>query len=60
MLGAPDLTDVGRDRDAAFFVDYISNPARFGNDVMGSYAYLGDENLHKVAAFLEASKGSGD
>jgi menaquinol-cytochrome c reductase cytochrome b/c subunit len=59
VLGAPDLSDVGKDRDARFFVEYISNPAQFGNDVMGSYAYLGNENLQKLGAFLEASKGGG-
>jgi menaquinol-cytochrome c reductase cytochrome b/c subunit len=56
-LGAPDLSDVGQDGDAAYFKDYVSNPAQFGNDVMGSYAYLGDENLQNLSAFLEASKG---
>jgi menaquinol-cytochrome c reductase cytochrome b/c subunit len=57
VLGAPDLSDVGQDRNAAFFVEYVSNPAQFGNDVMGSYAYLGEENLQNLGAFLEASKG---
>jgi len=59
-LGAPELTDVGAsDRGADYFKAYISNPARFGNDVMISYSYLGDENLEKLAAFLNASKGTG-
>jgi quinol---cytochrome c reductase cytochrome c subunit, bacillus type len=56
-LGAPDLYDIGKDRDRRYFVDYVSNPAQFGNEVMGSYAYLGQENLQKLGAFLEASKG---
>ena len=56
-LGAPDLSDVGADRDAAFFKSYVSNPAQYGNKVMGSYAYLGDENLNNLAAFLAASDG---
>ena len=38
-------------------MQYLSNPARFGNTVMGSYAYLGEENLAALGAFLEASKG---
>jgi menaquinol-cytochrome c reductase cytochrome b/c subunit len=56
-LGAPDLSEVGETNDAAYFVDYLSNPAQFGNTVMGSYAYLGQERLETLAAFLEASKG---
>ena len=58
-LGAPELTDVGAsDRGAKYFKAYISNPAQFGNNVMISYSYLGDENLEKLAAFLDASKGT--
>ncbi len=56
-LGAPDLTASGRTNDAAYFVRYVTNPAQFGNTVMGSYAYLGQENLEALGAFLEASKG---
>jgi cytochrome c553 len=56
-LGAPELSDAGQTNDAEYFVTYLSNPAQFGNTVMGSYAYLGDENLQRLAAFLEASKG---
>ena len=35
------------------------NPAAFGNTVMGSYAYLGQENLAALGEFLAASKGTG-
>ena len=56
-LGAPDLSEIGQTNDAAYFVQYLANPARFGNTVMGSYAYLGEENLAALGAFLEASKG---
>ncbi len=56
-LGAPNLSAIGLTNDAAYFVQYLSNPARFGNTVMGSYAYLGEENLAALGAFLEASKG---
>ena len=58
-LGAPDLTEIGQTNDAAYFVDYLANPAAFGNTVMGSYSYLGQENLEALGAFLEASKGGG-
>ena len=46
----------------AQLVRYLTNPAEFGNTVMGSYAYLGPENLEKLATFLNASTGgdSGD
>jgi hypothetical protein len=57
ILGAPDLTEVGTTNDAPYFVDYLTNPARFGNTVMGSYAYLGQENLAALGAFLAASDG---
>ena len=56
-LGAPDLSEVGQTNDQAYFVDYLTNPAAFGNTVMGSYSYLGQENLEALGAFLEASKG---
>jgi hypothetical protein len=57
LLGAPDLSAIGATNDAAFFVQYLTNPAAFGNQVMGSYAYLGQDNLRALGAFLEASKG---
>jgi cytochrome c553 len=59
-LGAPDLTEIGQTNDAAYFVQYLSNPAQFGNTVMGSYSYLGQENLEALGAFLAASDGSQD
>jgi len=56
-LGAPDLSEVGQRFDAAYIVQYLSNPAQFGNSVMSSYSYLGEENLAALAAFLAASSG---
>ncbi len=57
-LGAPDLTSVGAtDRGIDFFKSYVSNPAQYGNNVMISYSYLGDENLTNLATFLDASRG---
>ena len=41
-------------------VRYVGNPAEFGNTVMQPYAGLGEENLQKIAAFLDASKGPKD
>ena len=59
-LGAPDLSDVGASgRGIELFKSYVSNPAQYGNNVMISYGYLGDENLTKIATFLDASKGGG-
>jgi quinol---cytochrome c reductase cytochrome c subunit, bacillus type len=57
-LGAPDLSDVGKDnRGADYFANYVSNPAQYGNNVMPPYAGLGEENLQQLGAFLDASKG---
>ena len=59
-LGAPDLSEIGASgRGVDFFKSYISNPAQYGNNVMTSYSYLGDENLTKIATFLDASRGGG-
>jgi cytochrome c553 len=57
-LGAPDLSEVGATNDAAYFVQYLTNPAAYGNTVMGSYSYLGAENLAALGEFLAASKGT--
>jgi menaquinol-cytochrome c reductase cytochrome b/c subunit len=57
ILGAPNLSAIGKSNDAAFFVRYITNPAAFGNKVMGSYAYLGQQNMQEIGAFLAASDG---
>ncbi len=58
-LGAPDLSDVGADQDAARLKAYVSNPRQFGNQVMPVYGEtLTDEQLDQIAAFLEASKGA--
>ncbi|HYI74682.1 MAG TPA: hypothetical protein VEW90_05360 [Gaiellaceae bacterium] len=59
-LGAPDLSEIGQTNDAEYFVRYLANPAAFGNSVMGSYSYLGEENLQALGVFLEASKGPQD
>jgi menaquinol-cytochrome c reductase cytochrome b/c subunit len=58
-LGAPDLSEVGNRYEKEQLVAYLSNPAQFGNTVMGSYAYLGEENLDALTTFLSASKGGG-
>jgi mono/diheme cytochrome c family protein len=57
QLGAPNLSAIGATNDQEFFVRYLTNPAAFGNNVMGSYAYLGQDNLDALGAFLAASKG---
>ena len=55
--GLPSCPRSAPTNDAEYFVSYLSNPAQYGNTVMGSYAYLGQENLEALGAFLEASKG---
>ena len=58
LLGAPDLTAAGASgKGKDYFQRYVGNPAEFGNTVMQPYAGLGEENLQKIAAFLDASKG---
>jgi cytochrome c553 len=58
LLGAPDLTAIGETgKGVDYFQRYVGNPAEFGNEVMQPYAGLGEENLQKLAAFLDASKG---
>jgi menaquinol-cytochrome c reductase cytochrome b/c subunit len=56
-LGAPNLSEIGKTNEANYFVQYITNPAAFGNTVMGSYSYLGQQNLEALGAFLAASDG---
>ena len=61
LLGAPDLTAIGATgKGQAYFQRYVTNPAAFGNTIMQPYAGLGEENLKKLAAFLDASKGPKD
>jgi hypothetical protein len=54
-LGAPDLTDVGArtQRGVDGFVAFLKNPPQ----PMAQFIALGDENLTKIATFLDASKG---
>jgi ubiquinol-cytochrome c reductase cytochrome b subunit/menaquinol-cytochrome c reductase cytochrome b/c subunit len=57
----PDLSAIGKassNRGAEGFADYVKNPADFGNNQMPSFADLGQDNLAKLGAFLEASKGT--
>jgi cytochrome c553 len=56
-LGAPDLSAIGKGQNAAFFQQYVADPSKFGNKVMPKFASLGQDNLHKLATFLAASKG---
>jgi mono/diheme cytochrome c family protein len=61
LLGAPDLSAIGASgKSQDDFQRYVTNPAAFGNTTMQPYAGLGEENLKKLAAFLEASKGPKD
>ena len=58
-LGAPDLTAEGtRNRGIDWQIAHLTNPAsKTPGSPMPSFAQLGDDNLHKLAIFLEASKG---
>jgi hypothetical protein len=58
-LGAPVLTDIGsKNLGIAFQVAHLKCPACVNpGSPMPSFAGLGEDNLHKLAVFLEASKG---
>ena len=56
-LGAPDLSAEGtKGRNKQFFMQYIKDPSKFGNNVMPKFGF-GDQQLSQLAAFLMASKG---
>jgi cytochrome c2 len=58
-LGAPELTEEGaRNKGVQWQVDHLKCPSCLvPGSPMPSFAGLGDENLRKIAIFLEASKG---
>jgi menaquinol-cytochrome c reductase cytochrome b/c subunit len=58
-LGAPDLTEEGaKNKGIKFQVDHLKCPSCVNpGSAMPPFAALGDENLRKLAVFLEASKG---
>ena len=59
-LGAPDLSAIGASNDAAFFVQYLTNPAAFGNTVMGSYAYLGPGEPGRTRSVPRSVEGTAE
>jgi menaquinol-cytochrome c reductase cytochrome b/c subunit len=53
-LGAPDLSEIGTtERGVQGFLAFLKNPPQ----PMAQFVALGDENLTKISAFLDASKG---
>jgi mono/diheme cytochrome c family protein len=56
-LGAPDLSSIGKtsNRGVAGFADYVSDPSKFGNNVMPQFRDLGADNLRKLGTFLQSS-----
>ncbi|MER3409232.1 MAG: cytochrome b [Thermoleophilia bacterium] len=58
-LGAPDLSSEGRrNRGLKWQIDHLKCPSCVSpGSPMPSFAQLGEENLRKIAVFLEASKG---
>lgn len=44
-------------RSARSFRQYVARPYRNGNNLMPSYADLGEDALGRIAAFLVASRG---
>lgn len=59
-LGAPDLSEEGlKNRGIEWQVAHLTNPSsKVPGSPMPSFATLGEENLTKIATFLEASKGA--
>jgi quinol---cytochrome c reductase cytochrome c subunit, bacillus type len=58
-LGAPDLSDIGnKGLGVETQIKHLQNPSSVTpGSPMPSFASLGDDNLRKLAIFLEASKG---
>jgi cytochrome c553 len=58
-LGAPDLTEEGKaNKGIRFQIDHLKCPSCVNSgSPMPSFAALGEDNLRKLAIFLEASKG---
>jgi menaquinol-cytochrome c reductase cytochrome b/c subunit len=58
-LGAPDLTNIGtRNLGIATQIKHLQNPGSVTpGSPMPSFASLGNDRLHQLAVFLEASKG---
>jgi mono/diheme cytochrome c family protein len=58
-LGAPDLTNIGsRNLGIATQVKHLNNPSSVTpGSPMPSFSSLGQQRLHQLAVFLEASKG---
>ena len=55
--GAPDLSAEGKKgRNKQFFMQYIRDPSKFGNNVMPKFGFDAQQ-LSQLAAFLMASKG---
>jgi mono/diheme cytochrome c family protein len=58
-LGAPDLSSIGKGNQGVdFFKSYVSDPSKFGNNVMPKFGSLPDKQLTELATFLNESKGS--
>jgi mono/diheme cytochrome c family protein len=60
-LGAPDLSDEGsKGKGIQFQIDHLKCPSCVNpGSPMPPFASLGDQRLHQLAVFLEASKGTG-
>ena len=55
-LGAPDLSAIGKGgQGAQFFSNYVTDPSKFGNNVMPQFQDLGADNLRKLGTFLQSS-----
>ena len=59
-LSAPDLSAIGKgNQGAQFFSNYVSDPSKFGNNVMPKFGEVfTKDQIHQLALFLNASKGA--
>src|SRR5204863_5624259 len=55
--GAPDLSSIGASgQGAEFFSSYVSDPSKFGNNVMPKFGNLGSaQNIRNIGVFLASS-----
>jgi menaquinol-cytochrome c reductase cytochrome b/c subunit len=57
-LGAPPLDAEGtKGKGVQGLEAYVADPSKFGNTVMPKFSALGKPTLHRIAVFLDASKG---
>jgi menaquinol-cytochrome c reductase cytochrome b/c subunit len=57
-LGAPPLDAEGTKKNVSQLEAYVTDPSKFGNNVMPKFGSLGKQTIHQIAVFLSVSKGA--